>query len=411
MSWNFFCIQKKLKILVLYADSSYPRRKTVSTFLESFQKYLPYHTVYYHNTIFNKLPLLRYIRKADLVIFHHSITTVWNRKTYTNKIDTFSKCNFYGAVKIALMQDEYKNIDLLQEMIQRLKLDTIYSVAPGSEWETIYGKNIVKKNIIKPSLTGYINKQNSIIPHINNKRDIDIGYRGDWSPQHTKLGRLGLHKKEFPEFVQKEDYSNNLNLNIKLGSRHFLNGNKWYEFLKRCRFVIGVPSGSSVIDPTGKIEEKLKKAISDGEDDEKILYSQYVKKNDNSINLSVLSPRHFEAAMLGCAQILIKGEYNGILKPWIHYLPVEEDYSNLTEILKISKSESIRLKLVENCYRDLVDNPKYTYQHFVQTLISENIPKDTFAQPFFGHITFKLINSSAELIKIFLIIFINTIKR
>jgi hypothetical protein len=32
-------------------------------------------------------------------------------------------------------------------------------------------------------------------------------------------------------------------------------------------------------------------------------------------------------------QVLLKGEYRGVLEPWKHYLPMERDFSNFDEIM------------------------------------------------------------------------------
>jgi hypothetical protein len=54
---------------------------------------------------------------------------------------------------------------------------------------------------------------------------------------------------------------------------------------------------------------------------------------DGKYNFTAISPRVLEAAMLGSAQILVDGEYSGIVKPGEHFIPIRPDASNFPEVL------------------------------------------------------------------------------
>jgi hypothetical protein len=47
-----------------------------------------------------------------------------------------------------------------------------------------------------------------------------------------------------------------------------------------------------------------------------------------------ISSRHFDAIGCGTVQLLVEGEYNGILKAGVHYLPLRKDFSNLEDVLR-----------------------------------------------------------------------------
>lgn len=361
------------KVLIIYADSSFLRRRTVSAYLNSFDRYLEDCYVYYHNAILNKLPFIPFFRSVDIVIYHHSVTTVWDRKSYIRKLEKFAKMNDSSSKRIALMQDEYKNIDLVRKMVDVLHIDLICSVAPESEWEKIYGKEIVNSGRLKAVLTGYLEEDANkfTLNHKRQVREIDVGYRGDWSKLHIKLGKLGNLKNTFPSNVLNSQESKYLKLDIKLGKKWFLNGRAWPKFLSDCRYVLGVPSGSSVLDRDGTIESEIKSRITkDKNVSVKALYDDIVKSEDGSLDLAVLSPRHFEAIANGCCQILIRSNYNGILKPWVHYIPVESDFKDLDGALKVVNDESLRLKILDNCYKDILSNKSYYYSSYVNEVIN-----------------------------------------
>jgi len=359
------------KFLIIYANSAPVKRKSVEAMLYSFRDNLPGCDVFYHNGIFNRAPILSVYRDVDYVIFHHSVTTVWNRPRYRKKIRAWLSYDFGAAKKIALMQDEYKNVDLLREFITELSLDRVFTLAQPSEWALIYGQEIANSGILTQYLAGYIEggDSNSSL-HI--VRDIDIGYRTDWTKMHVKLGRTGLLKRDIASKVEARALARGLVTDIKVGERHFISGDEWSVFLKRCRFVIGVPSGSSVLDGDGSIERLLtEKLLENPYVEEQEMFDGIVSPFEGSLALEVLSPRHFEAMHNGCGQILVESEYNGVLEPWVHYFPLKRDFSNLDELLDLTLDESLRLEMVRNCKRDILDPGDFEYRHFVDLVLPE----------------------------------------
>lgn len=357
------------RVLVIYANTDTVMRVSVSLLLYCFEKYLTDCEVYYHNAIFNRAPILSLYRKVDYVIFHHSVTTVWNRPRYTKKICSWSSCDFGDAKKIALMQDEYKNVDLLRKFINEVMIDSVFTLSPPSQWVSLYGQDAVDKAILKQYLAGYIEIP-SDQSHRSKQRDIDIGYRADWNKMHVKLGKTGLLKRDIAFEVSKLSLNLNITTDIKIGSEYFIKGHAWSFFLSRCRYVIGVPSGSSVLDKYGEIEASLIQKLNINPDtDREILYNELVSNQEDSLVLEVLSPRHLEAMVNGCGQILIESDYNGLLKPWRHYLPLKRDFSNLEEILRLVSDEPLRLEMVRNCQNEIVNSEFLNYKTFAHSVI------------------------------------------
>ncbi len=358
-----------IKVLIIYANSDPVLRQSVAAMLYSFKDHLKACDVYYHNAIFNRAPILGMFRHVDIVVFHHSVTTVWDRGRYNSKIDAWLSCDFGSAKKVALMQDEYKNVDLLRKFISELSIEKVFTLAPPKEWRSIYGEEIVKKDILKQYLSGYV--ETAYTPNeLDCVRDIDIGYRADWTKMHVKLGLIGLLKRDISSEVKNSIASRNLVTDIEVGSEYFISGSDWNIFLRRCRYVIGVPSGSSVLDKSGNIERQLLKKLTDNPRvDEDHLYNEIVCLFEGSLALEVLSPRHLEAISNGCGQILIESDYNGILKPWVHYLPLKRDFSNIEDILFLVKDENLRLQMIENCQKDILSNPQFSYESFTRMVV------------------------------------------
>ena len=86
-----------------------------------------------------------------------------------------------------------------------------------------------------------------------------------------------------------------------------------------------------------------------------------------------ISPRNLEACLTGTCQILLEGDYNGILQPDVHYIALKRDYSNLDAVLAAMKDESVRESIVERADRDIVASGRWTYRRFVQGVLDDSL--------------------------------------
>ena len=276
------------------------------------------------------------------------------------------------ALKIIHPQDEWIFTDILNEFINEFKIDHVFSVAPPSEWPIIYSKVDRTKVKFHLALTGYLD-DNSISKllqfHKRTKRDIDVGYRAtkaaEWYGSHgflkTQIG--DLFKKEAPKAGFKVDISNE--------EKDRILGDGWYEFLARCKYVIGVEGGSTVLDPKGEIYFKgkaYKEAHPNATFTE--VEQNCFPGQDGNLQLIAISPRHIECCALKTCQVLIEGYYNGILEPEKHYIPLKGDFSNLDEVFKKMRDNDLRERIVEQAYKDIVVSNKYTYSNYVKEVLS-----------------------------------------
>lgn len=80
-----------------------------------------------------------------------------------------------------------------------------------------------------------------------------------------------------------------------------------------------------------------------------------------------ISSRHFDAIGTETVQILLPGRYNDLLKPDVHYLSLERDFSNIDDVIGRFRDEPTRLKMVRaNREWALSDQ---TYGHRVRALL------------------------------------------
>jgi len=73
--------------------------------------------------------------------------------------------------------------------------------------------------------------------------------------------------------------------------------------------------------------------------------------------------------MTRTCQILLEGNYNGILKPWEHYLPLKGDYSNLPELLNHLNDDKFVKNITDRAFDDIISKGDYGYDRFTEFVI------------------------------------------
>ena len=81
-----------------------------------------------------------------------------------------------------------------------------------------------------------------------------------------------------------------------------------------------------------------------------------------------ISSRHFEPIGTKTCQILLEGEYNGVLVPDEHYISVRKDRSNLGEAVRRFRDEGYRQAIAECAYEHVMSN--HTYAHRVRSVLA-----------------------------------------
>lgn len=364
-------------ILVIYFNRSfYPLRKTSEEHLNCFKKHFR-GTVHYVNAAF-KVPKNIFKVPYDLIIVHTSFlaTLRWWDEPYETWVKHYCFLNKINAPKVILPQDEFFKCDRICRFINDFNIDGVFSVSPETEWDKIYPGIDRKKIRFEKILTGYLESETiSEIDRLSSNittRDIDISYRA-WKAEYW-LGRHGLLKKTIAESFQLEAQKFGLRIDISTNDRDTLLGLDWYKFLLRSKYVIGVEGGASLLDFDGKVREKVTSYLekfpnATFEETEKACFIG----KDGNLKLFAISPRHFEACLTKTCQILIEGEYNGLLQPWKHYIPLKKDYSNINEVLEIVKKDELRKEIVENAYRDIVKGGQISYDKLVSFITKDYI--------------------------------------
>ncbi len=356
-------------ILVIYACEVPELRATTWNHLYCFERHSR-HRTYYLNVAARRLPgYLRQVR-WDLIVFDTLLMcNRWNRDGFRRILDRVQELSTWDVMRCALPQDEFISTDLLSEFVSALQLDVVFSVAPPSEWPTIYEGVDRSRVRIERVLTGYLDDSILDRPRpADGARSIDIGYRTAGRP-YPWFGRFGYKKQEIADLFLEYGPRWQLKLDISTRNEDTILGDSWYAFLSDSRYTLGAEGGTSILDRDGTIHARtLAYGAAHPEASFEEVEAACFPGLDGSFGLRAISPRHLEACATRTGQILVRGEYNGILEADRHYLPLEPDFSNIDAVLSEVADERRRLELVEAAYEEVVRPGRYHYREFVRSV-------------------------------------------
>ncbi len=349
-------------------------RESVRDHLYSLQRHSD-HRCFYVNLAVRRVPLWLTRIPFDVVVFHTTFLSKRGNPGYFERLcERAAPLKSLAARRIALPQDEYLPPRSLCDFISEFGVDHVFSVAPASEWQAIYPSVDRSRVGISRVLTGYLEPSRLHGPGSNpNGRPIDIGYRAKEIPPW--LGRQGQLKAEVGRAFAVAAPRVGLRSDISMQHEDTLLGPEWMRFLASCKYTLGVEGGASLLDRDGSIRactERFlaERPVSSFEEIEAACFPG----EDGSFGLVALSPRHLEACATRTCQILIEGEYNGVLEANRHYLPLRADLSNLDEVLETVRRDDRRNAIVEAAYADVVASGAYSYRRFVEELERVALP-------------------------------------
>lgn len=276
--------------------------------------------------------------------------------------------------KVLMPQDDYTDSAKLDRLAVTAKVDAIYSpLVKGLE--RIYPKSIQAGIRFEEALTGYFDqtkigaRKKMAKPHA--QRSIDIGQRVNrLAPQ---FGEIGIRKFNIAEVVCSAAKKQGFITDFSADPGDVFLGEQWFQFLGETKFTVSCRGGSSIVDAHGKLAKRLD------------LLKKYLPwmTQESAFRIAkigcvvtgefdAISPRLFDAAMMGVCQILLEDDYVG-MKPWVHYIPLKRDYSNVDEILSAMRDVDRVGTIVKNAYDYLIDPARFSYKSLVEKMIAVEI--------------------------------------
>jgi len=274
-----------------------------------------------------------------------------------------------SSYKVAFFQDEYRYWPERSELLNRYKVDCVYTCIEPSYFKDTYERYTKVPRLLN-YIPGYVSdemvKWAGEVSKRDGSRGIDIGYRGRQSYHY--MGRAAREKHEIGSRFLELASGLGLRMDISSEEQKRIYGKQWLEFLGNCRATLGVEAGVSIFDIDNVIIPQYQRMVAEKpEMDFEEVYEKLLCRYDGKgIYYRTISPRAFEAAAVRTCQILFEGRYSGILKPMVHYIPLKKDFSNFDDVIRMYRDESFRRELTENAYRDLIASGEYSYRQFIK---------------------------------------------
>lgn len=366
-------------ILLLYHHPPVAYAPTVMDSVNSFAQYSQF-KVYSVNTYLGYPKLLDDI-KFKVIILHYSMFGSANYFLSSQFLQLLDRST--DSYKIAVWQDECYNFRQRANFANRYKIDCVYTILDPKYFDEVYFKRCPSVKKVFQTLTGYVSEQMvqkaTQFEKPYKERTVDVGYRARQVPSYLGLG--GQEKIEIADKFSSHANGLGLNLDIKYLEEDRIYGDKYWSWLGNLKAILGAESGGSIFDLDSEVYDEWRRRQGKVGNlwvlgSRQIPYAEMppelIKKYENKIQYRAISPRYFEAAAFRICQVLYLGEYNGILKPWVHYLPLERDFANFHQIIKLMQNEKGQ-EVRADAYKDLIASGKYTFQKFIESFDEELI--------------------------------------
>lgn len=382
-----------MRVLILWRRGTIYIRNTILDHAFCFRKY-DKENEYFYFDVFNGRFQEDYSwineKMFDVVIFHYSALSLRGREIYWDDFVNLMVPVWrdYPCKKILLPQDDYTSTERIWDFANGIRADIIYTVIRECDYDVLYPKCKVGNIKIKTILTGYVEeaylKKQALLKCILTKhedRKNDIVYRARKLPySHGKHGQL-----KYELVLLFNEHLKNSGLSYDLGNtnddKNAILGDDWLFFLASSRVTIGCLGGAGFADITG---EYARKARDYAKLHKGITYETTKKAcfSDIEENLTgIVSPRIFDAAITRTCQVLVGTDYQGIMRPNIDYILLNEDFSNIDEVMLKIKDIGYCEQIADNCYEHVVKSQRYTYRKFVRWIMDDigktNLEKDT----------------------------------
>jgi hypothetical protein len=172
------------------------------------------------------------------------------------------------------------------------------------------------------------------------------------------------------EYFEKNGEARGLRCDIRAGRWSRMPRDQWAAFLNRSRTLIGAESGTYYLNQKGALLDRARtynlKERQNATFDE--VFTKFFAGVPRGVSGKSISSRHFEAIGTKTCQVLIEGDYNGILKAGEHYIPVRPDLSDIDEAIRALRDPAYCRAIAERTH-DLAMSA-HTYDRRVVDVLS-----------------------------------------
>lgn len=303
----------------------------------------------------------------EAVVLHTSFLSLRWGASWPAEFDAVAQAlSHRPGLRILLPQDEFLRADSVSRLALALGAQRVHTCAKTRDIPVLYPDLVAAGVTFESTLTGWLDdclvRRARAAARPWAARSIDVGYRS-WSPAPW-LGAKARVKREIAEVAAEVCRRRGWRCDISTADSASFVGDSWLSFLGDCRVTLGVEGGASIADRDGALRDRSERG------------GPPPAERDGEIDLFCLSPRHLEAAATGTVQVLVSGDYSGVLEAGRHYIPVRADLSDLEEALGAARDERLARRLTETAAAEVVDSGRWSYARLADS-IDEIIERET----------------------------------
>lgn len=323
--------------------------------------------VVYHNANGPAPAWLRKLRYDGVVLHTTFLCERWSERFEVHRA-RYEWVADLRCPKVAIPQDEYDHSAVLDQWLEDLGVGTILSNFGPDVRAALYPRMSRRARFVEV-LTGYVDEGLAarcaarLRPH--HERHIDIVYRAAhlqyWFGSHGQL------KHRLGEAALAAAPLHGMRTDISTRAEDTIFGDAWGDFLMSGKSVIGCESGSSVLDPHGDLQARIRELTAE----QSLSFEEVSRRMPSgwdSWQFFAISPRHLEAVVAKTCQVLVEGSYSGVLEADRHYVPLRRDLSNLDDVLEQLRDTGFTQRLADQAYEDIYVSGAYSYTRFADVL-------------------------------------------
>ncbi|WP_260293643.1 hypothetical protein [Sedimenticola hydrogenitrophicus] len=353
-------------VLCIYAGSQ-TYTTTVFEHLDAFRKYSKHSWTYLDIQDFNHG--LVTLELFDAVFLHYSVRLPFGQVSDVG----LEKLRKFRGLRALFIQDEYDGTNTVKQIINSTPFDLVFSVVPKHSLGKIYPLDELPRTKFVNNLTGYV--PDDLLDHVGqltapSTRFLTIAYRGRQLP--IRYGRLGQEKVAIGRYVRDYCRKHGFPCDIEWDESSRIYGEDWYRFIGSAKAMLGSESGSNVFDWDGSLQNDIecyRKKWPKATDQD--IYRDVIEKHEIDGLMNQISPRIFEMAAAKTVMVLFEGSYSGVLEPFVHFIPLKKDFSNLDQVVGLLGNGMEVDAMAGRAYRDIILSEKYSYRLFVNMVDSE----------------------------------------
>jgi hypothetical protein len=316
--------------------------------------------VIYHNAVDVPPRGLRWVR-PDAVVLHTTFLGMrWN-DDFDRLRQEYSWLSELDVRKIALPQDEYDHSAVLEDWLLELGATHVFSCFDAPLRRVLYPRLEGRLPFVE-ALTGYIDGRAAkaaatrMVPPA--ERPFDIVYRAAKLPYW--FGSHGQLKHRIAAIVDEPAQRHGLRTDISTRWEDMIFGDRWLDFVMSGRTTVGAESGSSVLDPDGAIQRRIREMLDERPELTFDEVDRAMPPGWDAYAFFAISPRHLEAVVTKTCQVLVEGSYSGVLQPERHYIPLRGDFANLDDVLERIRDVDTCAEIAERAYAEIYERGDYS---------------------------------------------------